>query len=124
MKYESFTDLEVWKEGRKFRNKCFKLTKTFPKEEKYNLISQLNRASRSITANIAEGHGRFHYKENIQYCRIARGSLSECLDHLICAKDCGYISVEVLEDSKSEIDKIFRILNGYINFLKKQIVNR
>lgn len=120
MKYESFTELDVWKEGRKFRNRCFELTKTFPDEEKYGLKSQLNRAARSITANIAEGHGRFHFKENIQYCRISRGSLSECLDHLICAKDCNYISEESLKGYKSEIDKIFQILNGYINFLKRK----
>jgi len=121
MKYESFTELDVWKESRKFRNKCFEITKSFPPEEKFNLKSQLNRAARSITANIAEGHGRFHYKENIQYCRISRGSLSECLDHLICANDCGYISRETLKERKNDIDKIFQILNGYINFLKRNI---
>ena len=51
------------------------------------MVDQLIRATRSITANIAEGHGRYHFQENIQFCRQARGSLTETLDHLICAQD-------------------------------------
>ena len=94
--------------------------KFFPKEEKYRLSDQLIRASRSITANIAEGHGRYHFQENIQFCRIARGSLSECLDHLVCAFDCGFIEKEKLADYKKQIDEINRILNGYITFLRRQ----
>ena len=66
----SFYDLDVWKKARVFRNDIFELLKSFPKEEKYTLKDQLIRASRSITANIAEGHGRFHFQENIQYCRM------------------------------------------------------
>lgn len=69
----NFTELEVWKKSRDFRNKMFKLTKGFTVSEKYVLTDQLLRASRSITANIAEGHGRFHYQENIRFCRMARG---------------------------------------------------
>ena len=59
--------------------------------KKNRLIDQVIRSSRSITANIAEGHGRYHYQENIQFCRTARGSLTESLDHLICALDEGFI---------------------------------
>lgn len=70
----TFETLEVWLKGRELRNKTSKLTKSFPSEEKYRLIDQMIRASRSITANIAEGYGRYHYQENIQYCRQARGS--------------------------------------------------
>ena len=85
------TELEVWKKGRIFRNEIFELTKTFPKEEKYRLVDQMVRASRSISANIAEGHGRFHFQENIQYCRQARGSLIEVFDHLTVALDQGFM---------------------------------
>jgi len=116
----NFTDLEVWKKARKFRNVMYELHKSFPKDEKYKLSDQLIRASRSITANIAEGHGRYHYQENIQFCRIARGSLSECLDHLICAFDCNLITEENLLEYKKQIDEINRILNGYIGFLKRK----
>jgi four helix bundle protein len=81
-----FRELDVWKEARKFRKNVSLVTKKFPEYEKYKLNNQLIRASRSITANIAEGYGRFHYQENIQYCRQARGSLMECLEHFyLCA---------------------------------------
>jgi len=74
MSFQSFEDLIVWQKGRAFRKNISVLVKTFPKEEKYRLCDQLIRASRSITANIAEGHGRFHFQENIQFVRMARAS--------------------------------------------------
>ena len=86
-----FEDLEVWKACRQFRIECSKIAKAFPPEGKYRLTDQLIRSSRATTANISEGHGRYHYQENIQYCRMARGSLNESLDHLITAFDEGYI---------------------------------
>jgi len=83
---DNFYDLEVWKEARKLRNSVFKLTKKFPEYEKYKLADQVIRSSRSVTQNIAEGHGRFHYQENIQFCRTSRGSLSEPLIILFVRK--------------------------------------
>lgn len=68
----SFKDLNVWEKGRELMYEISVLAKGFPPEEKYMLTSQMIRASRSITAIIAEGHGRFHFKENIQFCRAAR----------------------------------------------------
>lgn len=112
-------DLEAWKKGRDFRKEVAKFCKTLPKEEKFRLFDQLIRASRSITANIAEGHGRFHFQENIQYCRQARGSLLECKDHLYCAFDEGYISEELLKSFFEKFDELLKILNGYILYLKK-----
>jgi four helix bundle protein len=116
----AFYDLEVWKESHKFRNEIFLLTKKFPEYEKYKLTDQILRSSRSVTQNIAEGHGRFHYQENIQSCRVARGSLSETLDHLICARDCGYIDRAILKIFKNRYDQILKLLNGYIAYLKDQ----
>lgn len=63
--------------GRELRNEEKILIKGFLDHEKYELVSQMRRASRSVTHNIAEGYGRFHYQENIQFCRISRGSLHE-----------------------------------------------
>lgn len=114
-----FEDLEAWKKGREFRKEISKLCKTLPKEEKFRLIDQLIRASRSITANIAEGHGRYHYQENIQFCRTSRGSLDECKDHLITAFDEEYIQEFTLNEFLKRLEELLRILNGYILYLKK-----
>lgn len=115
----SFEDLEAWKSARTLRIAISKTAKTFPTEEKYRLNDQILRSSRSISANIAEGFGRFHYQENIQFCRQGRGSLSETLDHLICAYDEGYINQEVLETYRVMIKNCLKILNGYIAYLIK-----
>lgn len=117
---KDFRDLEVWKETRNFRNKIFTLVKKFPAEEKYKLIDQIIRSSRSVNANIAEGHGRFHYQENIQFCRQARGSLNETLDHLITAFDCEYIDETQFKEFEEQHNLILKIMNGYIAYLKKR----
>ncbi len=117
---QDFEDLEAWKLARSLRNEIFVLTKTFPPEEKYRLTDQLVRASRSISANIAEGYGRYHYKENAKFCRIARGSLIEVLDHLICAFDCSIIDQEVLNEYRIKIAHNKKVLNGYIAYLIKR----
>lgn len=116
----NFYDLEIWKNCRKYRNEIRKIIKSFPTEEKYQLVDQLWRSSRSTTANIAEGFGRYHFQENIQFCRQARGSLSETLDQLICAYDEEYISKETLNNLKEQYELCLKILNGYISFLQKQ----
>lgn len=119
--HQSFTELEVWKKVRILKNEITELSKTFPAEEKFRLADQLIRAVRSINANIAEGHGRFTYKDQIHFCIQARGSLSETLNHLIDAFDCKYISSVALQGFKTKIDEIERMLNGYITYLRKNI---
>src|SRR5271168_4561412 len=74
---KDFTDLDAWKLARQLRRAVYAVTRTLPSEERYVLSSQLRRAALSITANIAEGFGRYSYRENIQFCRQARGSAYE-----------------------------------------------
>ncbi len=112
-------NLTVWKKARVLRNMIFALTSTFPIEENYRLKDQIIRSSRSVSANIAEGFGRYHFKENIQFCRMARGSLFETIDHLYVALDRGYINQMTFDDVYNEINTCLKILNGYINFLIK-----
>jgi four helix bundle protein len=119
----SFTELEVWKQAKKIRNFVSALTKRFPGEEKYRLTDQIIRSSRSIGNNIAEGHGRFHYQDNIRFCIMARGSLSETLDHLLIAADEKIISETDLDTFKLEYDSCLRLLNGYIQYLKKKKID-
>lgn len=62
-------DLIAWQKARAFRNEISKIAKELTPDERYKLTDQLVRASRSVTANMAEGHGRYHYQENTQFCR-------------------------------------------------------
>lgn len=91
----------------------------FPNEERYALTDQLRRSSQSIAANIAEGHGRYHFQEAIHSCLIARGSLEETLSHLTMAYRLGYLPEEIFAGYKSELVQLNRSLNGYIAFLKQ-----
>lgn len=119
MNYLSFTDLEVYKECRQLRINISNLIKNnFPIEEKYKLSDQVIRSSRSVTACIAEGYGRYCFKENIQFCRMTRGSLTETLEQLITAYDEKYISEQDLLMLKTKIDSCGKLLNGCINYLK------
>jgi four helix bundle protein len=104
----SFTELETWKQARKIRIIASKLARTFPQEEKFRLSDQLVRCSRSIGNNIAEGHGRFHYQDNVRFCVIARGSLSETLDQIIIAKDEDFITDDVFNSFQAEYDRCLK----------------
>lgn len=123
-KYQSFTELNVWKEARNFQSLIFNLCRSFPAEEKFRLVDQLIRASRSIAANIAEGHGRFHFQEQIQFCRQARGSLSEVLNHIYTALDCNFITNEVVKEIEGKAELLLKLINGYLFFLKNQKQNQ
>ena len=76
------------------------------------------RASRSATANIAEGYGRYHFQENIQFCRQSRGSLYELMDHVLTAEECSYIEKDKSDALTHDIVSAIRLLNGYIKYLK------
>lgn len=89
-----------------------------PLAEKHRLADQLIRAARSITANIAEGYGRFHHLDNAKFCSIARGSACEVLDHLITARDEALIPGSLLAIGRAKIETALKLLNGYMAYLK------
>ena len=115
---KSFEDLEAYKASRVFR--MFIHSKIVPlllAKNEYDLLNQIKRSSRSITANVAEGYGRFHYMDNSKFCGISRGSLYETLEHCITANDELLISNDLLTESRTLFDKAIAPLNGYINYL-------
>ena len=116
---QRFYDLEAWKVARDLKISVAVIVKKFPPDERFSLISQIIRSSRSVTANISEGYGRNNYKETIHFCRMARGSLEETLNHLIDAFDEKYITEDELKSYKENVDKCLKILNGYIGYLRK-----
>ena len=120
MGYKSFEELEVYKAAREFRKKIYRLIKKLPPDEKYSLDGQMRRAALSLTNNIGEGHGRYHYQENIQFCRISRGSLMELIDDLNVCIDEEYFPQDYLEQLKEEGYTINKMLNGYIAYLEKR----
>ncbi|MEO8884477.1 MAG: four helix bundle protein [Mucilaginibacter sp.] len=121
---KGFTELDAWKKSRVLRNDIFELVKSFPGEEKYRLADQIIRSSRSIGNNIAEGHGRFHYADSSKFLINARGSAAETIDHLIIALDQKFISDEIFEKFKSQIEECMKLVNGYINYLRQQAVTK
>ena len=109
-----FKDLEVWRTGRELRHELYRLAKALPDIEKFGLASQIRRAAISVTANIAEGYGRFGYQENAQMCRQARGSLYELRDHLTTCVDEGYLGPAEGERLDALIQTVTRLVNGYL----------
>ena len=119
MEFKTFEDLEVYKMAREFRKKMYKIAKELPEIEKYNLASQVRRAAVSLTNNIAEGHGRYHYQENIQFLRQSRGSLEELIDDLNVCLDEKYIDQDHLIKLKEEGYELLKKINSYIKYLQK-----
>ncbi|HUV41445.1 MAG TPA: four helix bundle protein [Sedimentisphaerales bacterium] len=117
--YKTFEHLEVYKAAREFRKKIYKLAEQLPEYEKYNLANQMRRAAVSLTNCIAEGHGRFHYQENIQFLRQSRGSLEELLDDINVSIDESYVDLGQLNELKKEGFGVLKKLNGYIKYLRK-----
>src|SRR5207253_5757862 len=112
----TFEDLEVWNVCRELRKQLSDAAKRFPNDERYRLADQLIRAARSVTANIAEGYGRFHYQENIQFVRQARGSLFEVIDHLTAAYDAGYLDEQTFRTYRDQTLRAVRIVNGILRY--------
>jgi four helix bundle protein len=116
---DTFEDLECYKAGREFRNSISRWTRTLPKVEEYRLKDQIIRSSRSVTANIAEGFGRHHPQENLQFCRQSRGSLMETLEHLNTAFDEDLLGEEEYQTFRQQWNEVRALLGGYISYLQK-----
>jgi four helix bundle protein len=112
-------DFELYKLARAFRIKCYRLLKQLPPDEKYALASQMRRAAVSVTNNTAEGHGRWHYQENIRFCRIARGSVDEVIDDFNTCLDENYGAQALVAELISDAYDLNRKINGYIAYLRK-----
>ena len=113
---ERFEDLEVWQKAHQCVLDIYRMTRGFPAEEKFGLISQMRRAAVSIAANIAEGFKKRGLRDKANYYNVAQGSSEEGRYYLILSKDLGYIQEHaVLSD---QIDEVARMLHGLINSIK------
>jgi four helix bundle protein len=116
--YQTFEDLEVYQVARGFRKAMYRIARPLPEEEKFTLASQIRRGAVSQTNNIAEGHGRFHFLEQIEFMLQARGSLEELLDDLNICSDERYLPEDEIQELKSEGWRVHKLINGYIRFLR------
>jgi four helix bundle protein len=119
----SFEKLIVWQEARLLTKNIYKITKTFPDEERFGLTNQLRRAVISVCSNLAEGSSRTHSKEQTQFYQIAFSSLMETLNQIIIAFDLEYIDLQSYETIRYDVEKCSRLINSLRNSTRK-IVNK
>ncbi|MBI4727475.1 four helix bundle protein [candidate division TA06 bacterium] len=117
-KVKPYTELNVWKKSRELTNFIYTLTKSFPAQELYGLTSQIRRCSVSVPSNIAEGSGRNHAKDSIQFFHIARGSLYELETQAYLAFDQKYINNKDLDSALQMITECKKLINGYIRYFR------
>lgn len=115
-----FEDLECYKLALDVMVNAHFFANTLPPEEKYDLASQLRRASKSISANIAEGYGRHRYLDSLKFYSNARGSLNETLPHFIAARVLEYIDQAYFEKVHELVRQAERSLKGYMSYVRKQ----
>ncbi|PIZ00395.1 four helix bundle protein [bacterium (Candidatus Howlettbacteria) CG_4_10_14_0_8_um_filter_40_9] len=118
--YQTFENLNIWIKSKDLTIQIYELSKKFPEEERYGLISQIRRSASSIPANIAESQGRFHFSETINFLLIARGSLEETRSHLMIAKELNYISDEAFLNLNNEYLGLLKGLNVFIKSLRSK----
>jgi len=119
-RYQTFEDLEVYQVAREFRKIMYRVARLLPEQEKFALANQIRRAAVPLTNNIAEGHGRFHFLEQIKFTLQARGSLEELLDDLNVCTDETYLPEDEIQKLRSEGWRVHKLLNGYIRFLRRR----
>ena len=118
MKFSSFTEMPVWQKAHKMVLSVYKLTASFPRDEVYGLTSQMRGAALSVSGNIAEAFGRFHYLDKNKFYLNARGSLEETKNYLIISQDLGYTKTETFQTLIDDINDINSELNTLIKTLR------
>jgi len=113
---KQYTDLDVWLKARELASLCYEVTKSFPKEEIFGLISQIRRSAVSVPSNIAEGCGRNSSRDTIQFLFISRGSLYELETQLFISFDLKYLNNEQLDMVVNKITECKKLVNGFINY--------
>ncbi len=116
--YKDFEDMPIWKRAMDLAVKIFEISESFPKKEDYGLTSQIRRSALSISANIAEAFGRFHYADKLNFYYNSRGSLAETKNHMIYGMRVKYIDLKTFNNLKEEINQIWEELNTIITTIR------
>ena len=112
---KSYKDLEIYRRSYDLSLELHEITKGYPESERYDLVSQIRRCSKSIPTNIAEGFGRRSKDDFKRFVKISLGSCNELEVHLCFSKDLGYISEEEYCKLSNENDEIGKMLNSTLN---------
>jgi len=116
--FRTFEDLEVYRVAREVRKAIYAVTRKLPAHEKFELASQIRRAAVSLTNNVAEGHGRYHFLDQIKFQLQARGSLTELIDDLNICSDEKYLPADEIAGLKEEATAVHQLIDGYIRYLR------
>lgn len=119
IKIKSFTDLKAWQEAYGLVLMIYQITKDFPKEELFGIISQMRRAAVSISSNIAEGFSRNSFKDKIRFYYMSQGSVTELQNQLFIAKGLKYIDQKSFNKTSNQTITVHKIINGLIKSSKK-----
>jgi four helix bundle protein len=117
---KTFCDLEAWQESHLLVLSVYQATRTFPVDERFGIASQLRRAASSMTANIAEGFARLHFKDKARFYYQARGSAAEVQIFFVRARDLGYLDGNLNESLIEQANTSGRLINGMIRAMEKQ----
>ena len=118
--HSTFEDLEVYQVAREFRKAMYRVATQLPDIEKFGLASQVRSAALSLTNNIAEGHGRYHYLDQIKFTLQSRGSLEELIDDLNVCEDERYLLIKEIAFLKQDGWRLRQLIDGYIRYLRDQ----
>src|SRR5260370_12806559 len=117
-KFRTFEDLEVYQAAREFRKRMYGVTRRLPDFEKFELASQIRRAAVSLTNNIAEGHGRYHFADQVRFFLGSRGSLQELVDDLNVCADEKYLENDEVAELKEKAWRVLGLINGDLGYLR------
>ena len=118
---ETHKDLRVWHQGIELVTAVYLITKTYPKEEIFGLVSQMRRAAISVPSNIAEGYARGTDREKLHFLRISSGSMSEIETQVMLSLNLGYISQESYKELSEKVTSVWKQLNALISSIKKRL---
>ena len=120
MAYKDFTQMSVWKMAFEQLTKIYKLTKLYPKEERYGMTSDIRRSANSVVHNIAEGFGRFESRDKTRFYKISRGSAFEIISQILVSHALEYINM----NDKEELIKAYQIIIDELDMIIKSVESR
>ncbi|TMJ10587.1 MAG: four helix bundle protein [Bacillati bacterium ANGP1] len=117
---ERYKELDVWKKAYDLALRVYRVTETFPSEERFGLTQQLRRAAVAVFANIAEGHARGTRKDYAQFCVVARASQAEARALLSFARDLVLLEEAEWQELDADYAQVGRMLNGLVTALRRE----